>query len=86
MPVVTAQRALEKGIAVAVTDPKRAQLRGARCGDFNPQASDVVDLDAVDEPKGVPHIELDPVLRQANFTLIDRRAEARTIQIEVPRA
>jgi hypothetical protein len=83
--VVTAQRALDKGIAVAVTDPCRARLRGARGGDFNPNAPDVVDLDAVEEPTGAPHIEPDPVLRAANFTVIDRRAEARTIQIEVPR-
>jgi hypothetical protein len=85
MPVATAQRALDKGIAVAVTDPRRAQLRGARGGDFNPKASDVVDLDAVEEPKSVSPVEPDPVLRQANFTLIDRSAEARTIQVEVPR-
>ncbi|MBR0900982.1 hypothetical protein JQ616_39005 [Bradyrhizobium tropiciagri] len=32
-----------------------------------------------------PQIELDPVLRAANFTEIDRRDEARSIQIEVPR-
>ncbi|MEH2563478.1 hypothetical protein [Bradyrhizobium sp. AZCC 2289] len=85
MPVATAQRVLDKGIAVAVTDPRRAQLRGARGGDFNPHAPDVVDLDAVEENTGVPHIEPDPVLRQANFTPVDRSAEARTIQIEVPR-
>jgi hypothetical protein len=85
MPIATAQRALDKGIAVAVTDHRRAQLRGARGGDFNRQASDVVDLDAVEEPKGVPHIEPDPVLREANFIVLDRSAEARTIQIEVPR-
>lgn len=81
MPVTTAQRALGKRIAVPVTDPSRARLRGARGGDFNPQASDVVDLDAAEEPMGVPHIEPDPVLRQAGFTVIDRSAEARTIQI-----
>jgi hypothetical protein len=34
--------------------------------------------------KSVPHIEPDPVMRAANFTVIDRSAEARTIQIEVP--
>lgn len=86
MPVATAQRALDKRIAVPLTDPKRAQLRGARGGDFDPRASDVVDLDAVEEPEGVPHI--DPVLREAGFagfTAIDRSAEARTIEIEVPR-
>jgi hypothetical protein len=85
MPVATAQRALDKGIAAAVTDPRRAQLRGARGGDFNPKASDVIDLDAVEEPKAVPHIEPDPVLRAANFIVLDRSAEARTIEIEVPR-
>jgi hypothetical protein len=84
MPVATAQRALDKGIAVPVTDPCRARLRDARGGDFNPNAPDVVDLDAV--PTSAPHIEPDPVLRQAGFTVIDRSAEARTIQIEVPRA
>jgi hypothetical protein len=86
MPVATAQRALDKAIAVAVTDPRRAQLHGARGGDFNPKASDVVDLETVEVPKAVPHIEPDPVLREANFTLIDRSAEARTIQIEVPQS
>ena len=33
----------------------------------------------------VPNIEPDPVLREANFTLIDRSAEARTLTIEVSR-
>jgi multidrug efflux pump subunit AcrA (membrane-fusion protein) len=33
----------------------------------------------------MPHVEADPVLRAANFTVIDRSTEARTIQIEVPR-
>ena len=56
MPVPTAQRALRHGVAVSVADPRRAQLRGARGGDFNPLAPDVVDLDAIEEPKGVPYI------------------------------
>ena len=38
MPVSTAQRALRHGVAVSVADPRRAQLRGARGGDFNPSA------------------------------------------------
>lgn len=78
MPVATAQRALRQGVAVPLTDPKRARLRGARGGDFNPNAPDVVDLDAAEQPKNMVHT--DPV-----FTVIDRSAEARTIQIEVPR-
>jgi hypothetical protein len=51
-----------------------------------PTSADVVDLDVIEEPKGLPHIEPDPVLRAANFTVIDRSAEARTIQVEVPRS
>ncbi|OKO75125.1 hypothetical protein AC629_34375 [Bradyrhizobium sp. NAS80.1] len=84
MPVATAQRALSKGVAVPTTDPRRAQLRGARGGDFTPNASDVVDLDAAAEPK-VALQNVDPVLRAANFTQIDRSAEERTIEIAVPR-
>ncbi|MCK1607248.1 hypothetical protein IVB02_39225 [Bradyrhizobium sp. 166] len=83
MPVTTAQHALRMGVAVPLTDSKRAQLRGTRGGDFDPRAPDVVDLDAVEEPKNAPHI--DPVLRAANFTVIDRSAEARTVLIDVPR-
>jgi hypothetical protein len=88
MPVPTAQRAVRCGAAVPTTDDRRRNLRGARGGDFNFSASDAVDLDAVEEPKGVPYIgpdAADPVLRGANFTPIDRSAEARTLKIEVPR-
>lgn len=83
MPVATAQRALRLGVAVPVTDPKRARLRGSRGGDFDPRARDVVDLDAVEEHKALPHI--DPVLRAANFTPLPT-AEPRTILIDVPRS
>ena len=38
------------------------------------------------EPAIAPLIEPDPVLRAAAFTVIDRSAEARSIEIEVPRA
>jgi hypothetical protein len=74
MPVPTAQRALRHSVAVSVADPRRAQLRGARGGDYHPLAPDVVDLDAIEEPKGVPYIGPidDPVLREANFSVIDR--------------
>ena len=83
MPVATAQRALRLGVAVPVTDPKRARLRGTRGGDFNPRAPDVVDLDAVEEPKGVPHAN--PVLSGAHFTPLPTAAP-RTILIDVPRS
>ncbi|UPK33137.1 hypothetical protein IVB18_33645 [Bradyrhizobium sp. 186] len=36
-------------------------------------------------PESVPYIEADPMLREGIFTVIDRSAEARTIQIEVSR-
>lgn len=82
MPVATAQRALRLGVAVPVTDPKRARLRGSRGGDFDPRARDVVDLDAVEEHNAV---HIDPVLRAANFTALPT-AEPRTILIDVPRS
>ncbi|WP_161534627.1 hypothetical protein [Bradyrhizobium sp. LCT2] len=83
MPVTAAQRALRLGVAVPVTDPRRAQLRGSRGGDFNPRAPDVIDLDAVEEPKSLPHIN--PVVREASFTPLPT-AEPRTILINVPRS
>ncbi|SHI11969.1 hypothetical protein SAMN05443248_8380 [Bradyrhizobium erythrophlei] len=80
MPVPTAQRALRHGAAVPVTDPRRAQLRGARGSDYRPLAPDVVDLDAIEEPKGVPYVVSDPALREANFTVIDR-GPARALKV-----
>lgn len=86
MPVPTAQRALRCGAAVPVSDPRRARLRGARGGDFNFSAPDVVDLDAVDEAT-VPGIVTDsnPALAAVNFRVVDRSSEARTLQIAAPR-
>lgn len=83
MPVATAQRALSTGIAMPMTDPRRAQLRGCRGGDFEPRAADVVDLDAVETHPSKPNFEPDPILREANFTVIDRTAETRTGEITV---
>jgi hypothetical protein len=83
MPVPTAQRALRLGVAVSVADPRRAQLRGARGSDYRPLAPDVVDLDAIEEPKGVPYLVVqiaDPALREANFTVIDR-GPARALKV-----
>ncbi len=77
MPVSTAQRALRHGVAVSVADPRRAQLRGSRGGDFNPCASDVVDLDAIEKSKDVPYFGAvdDPVLAAANFQPLDRGSD-----------
>jgi hypothetical protein len=83
MPVPTAQRALRHAVAVSVADPRRAQLRGARGSDYRPLAPDVVDLDAIEEPKGVPYLGVaiaDPALREANFTVIDR-GPARALKV-----
>jgi hypothetical protein len=74
MSVPTAQRALRHGVAVSVADPRRAQLRGSRGSDFNRSASDVVDLDAIQQSKGAPYVGPvdDPVLAAANFQPLDR--------------
>jgi hypothetical protein len=87
MPVQTAERALRRNVAVPVSDPRRANLKGVRGGFHpDPRAPDIVDLDAVDEAK-VPGIgaENNPVLAAANFRVIDRSSEAHTLKIEVPR-
>jgi hypothetical protein len=87
MPMETAQRALHRGVAALVTDPRRRDLKGARGGDpVNARAIDIIDLDAVDEAT-VPAIgtENNPVLAAAKFRVIDRSSEARTLKIEVPR-
>jgi hypothetical protein len=83
MPVPAAQKAMRLGLAVTTADPRRVTPRGVRGGDFTPNAPDVVDLDAVEGPKAVSYIGADPLLREANFTEIDRSGEARTIQIDV---
>ncbi len=84
MPVSTAQRALRHGISVTMADPRRAQLRGSRGGDFNFGASDVVDLDGIEESKGAPYIGSvdDPVLAAANFQPLDRGPE-RVLKVRV---
>lgn len=83
MPVATAQRALRLRVAVPVTDPRRARLRGSRGGDFNPNAADVVDLDKIDEDSGSFSGTPD-ALRAANFRVVDRGA-TRTGTISVTR-
>jgi hypothetical protein len=40
---------------------------------------------AMQREEGLSHIETSPLLREAAFTLLDRSAEARTIEIEVSR-
>jgi hypothetical protein len=74
MPHPVAQKALHCGAAVPINDDRRRTLRGCRAGDFRFDAPDIVDLDNIEKPKGAPYIGLadDPVLREANFTILDR--------------
>jgi len=78
MPVATAQKAMRLGVAVSTADPKRAQLRGARGGDYRADAPDVVDLDAVSEYSGAP-------VAEANLTVINRGVPERKGTISVYR-
>jgi hypothetical protein len=84
MPVATAQRALRHGVAVPVTDPKRAHLGGARRR-LQPAGARCRRSRRHRGAEGRAAIQPDPVLREANFTVIDRSAEARTLTIEMPR-
>jgi hypothetical protein len=85
MPVEAAQRALRCGVAVPVTDPRRAKLKGTRGGfAVDPRAPDIVDLDGENEtaPSHIaPAIASDPAV---NFTVLDRSSETRTIKIAGP--
>lgn len=89
MPVEVAQRALRYNVAVPLTDGRRRHLLGARGGvHVNPNAVDLADLTSEEaaRPRHLePTMASDPVLREANFTLIDRGAEAQVLQIPVQR-
>ena len=85
LPPVAAQRALRRNVAVPVTDPRRRDLKGARGGyHVDPNAPDIVDLDD-GQTTCPPHFA--PVTNDphAKFMILDRSAENRTLQIEVPR-
>jgi hypothetical protein len=83
LPVQTAQRALHCGVAVPVTDPRRAKLKGSR-GEFtvDPRSPDLVDLDE-EKASGVQQEQF--ATSNANFMILDRSAESRKIEIAVPR-
>ncbi|WP_028165987.1 hypothetical protein [Bradyrhizobium elkanii] len=83
-----AQRGLRIGAVVPLDDHRRKRLHGARGGQHvNPNAIDLLDLDkeaATCLPNIPPAIASDPVA-SADFRIIDRSAETRTLTIEVPR-
>ncbi|WP_024506584.1 hypothetical protein [Bradyrhizobium sp. ARR65] len=86
LPLALAEKALRRGVCVPVTDDRRKTLRNARGGHHaNVNAIDIVDLDALDDPKA-PYVgpETAEVLRQADFKVVDR-GPARTGVINVAR-
>jgi hypothetical protein len=84
LPLPLADKALRRGVCVSVTDDRRKTLKGARGGHHvNVDALDIVDLDDLDDPKA-PYIGHDPVMA-ADFRVLDRSSEERTLQISVPR-
>jgi hypothetical protein len=85
LPVEAAQRALRYSIAVPLADPRRRELHGARGGrHVNVGAPDIADLtsEAAARPRHAePILASDPVLREADFRVIDRSAENRVVRI-----
>jgi hypothetical protein len=83
--VPLAHRALRHGIAVPTTHPMRATHLGMRGSDYVADGPDVVDLDTLgDFSEAKFAAPNDPVLRAANFTVIDRSREARKIAVAGP--
>jgi hypothetical protein len=75
---VLAQRGLIEGALVTLDDERRARLRDAHGGHtVNPDAIDVLDLDALEGWSGARHESFDPdknnVLRAADFRVVDKR-------------
>jgi hypothetical protein len=88
LPERLAGRALRCGACISISDDRRKQHRGAHGGRGHPNPEHAVDLDAVDDASGARYAgPNDPVLREAAaFTVIDRSADARVIQIAAGRA
>jgi hypothetical protein len=77
LPPATAAKALACGAVTSLGDDRRKQFRGSRGGHHvNPNMPDLLDLDALEGWSGARHASFDdPVLRQADFRVIDRRDE-----------
>jgi hypothetical protein len=87
LPLALADKALRRGVAVPLTDERRKTLKGARGGHHpNLNSLDIIDLDALTEDKAPYLGPADPILRQADFRVIDRSSEERVLQIAAGRA
>jgi hypothetical protein len=81
-----AARALRCNAVVKLDDPRRANLLNLH-GGRHPNPKNALDLDdeAACRPAHIdPMMASDPVLRQAQFTVIDRSREARTVAVAGP--
>ncbi|MET3993352.1 hypothetical protein ABID65_005004 [Bradyrhizobium sp. S3.9.2] len=84
LPPATADKAMRSGAVCALDDPRRKTLKGVRGGEHvDTNASDVLDLDALEGWSGARHTGASPAA-QAVFTPFNRGPE-RKIMIEVPR-
>jgi hypothetical protein len=83
LPLDTARRALSRGLVAPVSHPRRRELLNAH-GGRHPNPNYAFDLDEEPQVQSAAPVAHD-VLASADFRVIDRSKEARTIQIEVPR-
>jgi hypothetical protein len=87
LPPATAEKALRCGAVTSLDDDRRKQLRGSRGGHHvNPNTPDLLDLDALEGWSGAQHASFDPVLRGADFRVIDRSRDEFKIAIPAQRA
>jgi hypothetical protein len=87
LPPATAGKALRCGAVTSLDDDRRKQLRGSRGGHHvNPNTPDLLDLDALEGWSGARHASFDPVLRDADFRVMDRSRDEFKIDIPAQRA
>jgi len=79
LPPATAAKALRCGAVVSLDDARRKQFRGSRGGEHvNPNAIDLLDLDALEGWSGARHASFDPLV-SANFVEVTRGPERRGV-------
>jgi len=87
LSLAVAEKALRCGACVPLTSEHRKKLLGARGGQHppSPDTPDLTDLDAVSDVSDAKFVNPnDPVLREANFVVLDRSREARKIAVAGP--